>query len=413
MTSGTAGPGRLPWWRRHDTLSARLFLLMWGTLVVSHLVAWFVVTRLVMQAPGAAPQDAAAGGPTARRGEPPLPPLGSLPPTPGVPQAQGAPPGPAGGSPRPPPQDSAWGAPPDPPPGGPPSGLPLSALLADYGIRIVVIGFAAWWAARWVSRPVRRMVEAAHELGVSAVRGRPAEALDESHGPAEARDAARVFNAMAERLATEFRDRGLLIASISHDLRTPLTRMRMRLESLLPAPGAARCISDLREMNELIDDSMYVFRGENAPDEPPQPTDVYALVQSLADDLVEQGHDVTLQGQSVVALVRPTALRRAVSNLIGNALRHGGSAEVTVLTLDGIRILIDDRGPGIPPQKIDEVFRPFMRLDPSRSRETGGAGLGLHIARSLLQQQGATLTLANRAEGGLRAEIRLPSEEGA
>jgi protein-histidine pros-kinase len=114
-------------------------------------------------------------------------------------------------------------------------------------------------------------------------------------------------------------------------------------------------------------------------------------------------------GGSVVAPVQPVALKRAVSNLVGNALRYGGSAQVTVVTIDGLRVLIDDHGPGIPAGELEAVFEPFVRLETSRSRETGGSGLGLHIARDLLQRQGATLSLSNRDGGGLRAEIRLAS----
>jgi len=386
------------WWR--DTLFKRLFLLIWGALVVSHLAAWFVVTRWWLPPPAER-----ATAPAAARPAPPLPPLGTLPPTPGLP-------GPAA-TPRP-----------DAPPAGgavvpgaeggialpmPPPALPPSALLVDYGIRALLIALAAWWGARWVSRPVRRMVSAAGSLEAGVVRGEVTEPLDESAGTAEVREAARVYNQMAARLAAEFRSRALLIASISHDLRTPLTRMRMRLESLLPAAAARRCVDDIREMNELIDGAITVFRNDPADDEPLQPTDVYALVQSLTDDLAEQGQPVSLQGQSAVVAVKPAALKRAVSNLIGNALRYGGSAELTVITIDGVRIFVDDRGPGIPGGHLADVFRAFHRLDPSRSRETGGAGLGLHIARELLHRQGATLTLANRAGGGLRAEIRLAS----
>jgi signal transduction histidine kinase len=363
------------WWR--DTLFMRLFLLMLAALLGSHLLAWFVVTRVVLpmgQPPVAQQQGSAAGQ------LPPRPPLGSLPPTPGLPSSTGEP---------------------------VPQGLPPLALLVDYGIRVLLIGAAAAWGARWLARPVQQMVRSARTLSDGVARGEAPAPIDERQGAAEVRDASRVFNQMAGQLVEAFRGRGLLMAAISHDLRTPLTRMRIRLEGLLPDPRAQRCVEDIREMNGLVDSAISVFRAEDGADEALQATDVMALVQSLADDLAETGQHVALQGHGVVALVRPAALGRAVGNLIGNALRHGGSAEVTVLSLDGPRILIEDRGPGIPNAQLQRVLEPFYRLDPSRSRDTGGSGLGLHIAQSLLRGQGATLTLSNQPTGGLRVEIRL------
>jgi signal transduction histidine kinase len=395
------------WWR--DTLYTRLFLLMLVALLGSHLVAWLVITRWVMPnvmpvaesvamrqdrptsvarsatmpetpaLPQTGPGAGAQGLP-----RPGMPTLGSLPPTPGLP--------------GPPSLQAGHGT---------PTALPMVVLVLDYGIRILLIGLAAWWGSRWVSQPVRRMVRSARTLGEDVSRGLQPAPLDEQAGAAEVREAARVFNQMAKRLAQEFRARGLLMASISHDLRTPLTRMRIRLENLQPTAQAQRCVDDIREMNGLIDGAISVFSAEDPSAEPMQATDVFALVQSLVDDLEETGQSVPLHGHSLVAMARPVALRRAVSNLIGNALRYGGSAEVTVLSLGGARILVEDRGPGIPEELLEQVMQPFQRVDPSRNRDTGGTGLGLHIARSLLQSQGAELGLSNRPEGGLRVEIRL------
>ncbi len=198
------------WWQ--DTLFKRLFLLIWGCLIVSHFVAFYVVTRLALPAPES------ASGTTA--GRPPMPALGSLPPTPGVPTHGPTRPAPGAG-----------------PSAGPPSRvLPMGALLLDYGIRAVLIGVAAWFGARWLSAPVRRLVSASQALTHSLSHNQPVPQLDERQGTVEVREATRVFNTMAGRLGHEFRGRGLLMASISHDLRTPLTRMRMRLEALAPDP---------------------------------------------------------------------------------------------------------------------------------------------------------------------------------
>jgi signal transduction histidine kinase len=275
-------------------------------------------------------------------------------------------------------------------------------------VRLLVIGLAAWWGARWLSRPTRRLVQAARGLAASLRRGEAPAQLDDAHGVHEVREAAQVFNDMARQLHEQFNTRALLMAAISHDLRTPLTRMRMRLESSGDA-DAARSIADIREMDSLLKAALEVFRGASAP-EPLQSTDVFALVQSLTDDLRELGQPVSLSGEPVVAPVQPAALRRAVGNLLGNALRYGGRAQASVLrTPGGVRIVIDDLGPGIPPAQLEAVFRPFYRVEGSRNRVTGGTGLGLHIARDLVLRQGGTLTLSNRPEGGLRAEVTLPA----
>jgi signal transduction histidine kinase len=388
-----------------DTLFKRLFVLMWVALVGSHVAAYLVATRQLEP-----------GGPAGA-----LPTFPSLPPTPGLPKH------PRAGNPprdRPPPPDSPFGEPHKPPrearsgndrppppaprEGG--NGLPAGALLLDYGVRLLLIGLAAWWGARWLSSPMRRLVGASRALGAALGKSAPLPQLDDRHGTVEVRETARVFNEMANQLHDAFKGRGLLMAAISHDLRTPLTRMRMRLESLNHEAAAQRCIGDIAEMNQLIDSVTEVFRSASQS-EAPQPTHIGALVQSLADDLVEQGQPVAFSGEAVTAMAQPAALRRVVSNLIANAVRYGERAEVRVAAHGGqVSITIDDAGPGIPPHQLEAVFQPFYRVESSRSRHTGGTGLGLFIARDLTQRQGGTLTLSNRPEGGLRAELLLPSQ---
>jgi len=232
---------------------------------------------------------------------------------------------------------------------------------------LLVIAVAAWWGARWLAHALRLQVDA------------------------------------------QLEDRGLLVAAISHDLRTPLARLRMRLESLGHDADAQRGIADLREMNTLIDSALQLFRGDEHA-EPVQRTDVLALVLALADDLVEQGHEVQAGGMPVIAWVQPQGLRRALANLLGNAVHHGEHAEVQVLREpEGIRIVVEDAGPGIPPAQLETVFEPFRRIDCPPSHDAGGTGLGLYIARDLVQRQGGRLTLANRPEGGLRATLLLPT----
>lgn len=376
-------------WLRGDTLALRLFLLMWGALVLSHVAAWSTV-RLLAEAPGAA--GAFERGPGPRPGGPP-------------PRFEGPP-----------------GAPPRLPPGEPPTPtfpslppqLPGNLALVDYGVRFLVIALAAWWGSRWLAQPVTRLVGAAGQLGPALAQGRQPPPLDEHHGVAEVRSAAAVFNRMAQQLREVFEGRGLMIAAISHDLRTPLTRLRMRLETTpLEAQFQQRSVADLAEMNALIDAVLEVFRGSaGAP--APQQVDVAALVQALVDDRAEQGQPVTLApapagAWPAVLATEPLALRRIVDNLVGNSLRYAGATEVLVQgTAEAVEVQVLDRGPGIPAAELEAVMQPFVRLESSRNRATGGAGLGLFIARELAQRLGGTLVLGARDGGGLQAELRLP-----
>ena len=408
-----------------DTLFKRLFALMWLALVISHAVAFLVVTR---DGPG-------AGGrwPTF----PSLPPFSfsqraaSVPqgmPTPPAGRPDGAAPpnwrgGPGSergaGDPPPFPDRDGMGSPPPMPPDGPMGGsgpgstsqgvgLPTSAALLDYGIRLLIIGLAAWFGARWLSAPMRRLQAASRTLGQSLARNEVPPQVDERAGTVEVREAAHVFNEMSRQLSDQVHSRALLVAAISHDLRTPLTRIRMRLESSEDDPLTAKSIADIHEMDDLIESALEVFRGTGSHEEASQVTDVNALVQALVDDLADLGQPVSVQGDPAPALVQSAGLRRVVSNLVNNALRYGQRADVSVRPHgDLVHIVIEDQGPGIPEAQLDAVMQPFYRLDTSRNRLTGGSGLGLYIARDLIARQGGVLTLANRPEGGLRAMIAL------
>ena len=368
------------WFR--DTLFLRLFVLMWVALVASHIAAFGIVTSIWQPPDRFAFPPAGVG---AGHGRPPLV-FPSLPPM--------SPPPDVGPDLRRPP----FYAP----------SLPTPLLVADYIVRLLVIAAAAWFGARWLAAPVRRLVAASSTLGISLGADAPLPTLDERTGTFEVREAARVFNRMARELDATFRARGLLMASLSHDLRTPLTRMRMRLETESESLVAARCIVDVREMSELIETALDVFRNAGN-DEPLRPVDVTALARSMVDDMAEIGAAVTLQGDTAIVLARPVALRRVLVNLLDNAIRYGAGADVGV-DADGerVRVRIDDRGPGIAPALLEQVFQPFFRGDASRSRASGGSGLGLYIARDLLRRQGGDVTIANRPDGGLRAEIVLP-----
>jgi len=417
-----------------DTLFKRLFALMWLALVISHAVAFLVVTRdratgngrwptfpslppvsfARHAAPASAPGPASAGMPS-RREDRPAPPPGAGGDG-GPPPWQGGPGDPADMGPGGPPPSWKPGNPPMPAdgPGGPGGSarggaLPTSAALLDYGIRLLIIGLAAWFGARWLSAPMRRLQSASRDLGQSLVRNDAPPQVDERAGTVEVRETAHVFNEMSRQLSEQVHSRALLVAAISHDLRTPLTRIRMRLENTEGDPLTARSIADIHEMDDLIESALEVFRGTSPHEEPAETTDVHALVQAIIDDLADLGQPVGVRGAAAPARVQAAGLRRVVSNLVNNALRYGKRADVRVHAAGGaVHIVIEDEGPGIPAAQLDAVMKPFYRLETSRNRLTGGSGLGLYIARDLVARQGGTLTLENRAEGGLRATIALP-----
>jgi signal transduction histidine kinase len=419
--------GRLRRWLG-DSLFKRLFLLMWASLVLSHVAAFGVVV-------------ARNGGWSFGA---PLPTFPSLPPTPGLPGAGVAPgrglhphphlpqagpleregldlPAAFGGD-----DDVYWAGPAFGPGDAPMrhfGGLPPADLALDYGVRLLVIALAAWWGARWVAAPMRRLAGAAQQLGPALREGTAPPALDEHAGTLEVREAAQVFNAMAQQLQQQFRARTLLMASVSHDVRTPLTRLRLRLERLErpeDAPLVRRCIADLREIDALVESALELTRSEQAQ-EAPRSTDLAALVQAVADDRIEQGQALSCDcagdgaeagGAPATARVQPAALRRVLDNLLDNALRHGTRARLGLRREAGaVCITVDDDGPGIPEAQLDAVLDPFVQLgdaDPRRHHRAG-LGLGLHIARDLVRRQGGTLTLANLSGGGLRAQVRLPA----
>jgi protein-histidine pros-kinase len=286
--------------------------------------------------------------------------------------------------------------------------LPARALWLDYALRALLIGCGAWLGARWLAAPMQRLTRAAHALPQGLEQGRPPAALDEDHGTLEVRETARVFNQMAQRLQRQFDQRSLHMAAVSHDLRTPLTRLRLRLERLSDDAVAQAAIADLREMDELIESSLAVMR-EQSGDTATAEVDLGALLQSLVDDLAEQGQAVSMDDGAPPVRVRAhtASLRRIVGNLVGNALRYGQRARVAMATqADQVSVTVDDNGPGIPPDRLEQVFEPWVRLE--GVQRPGGNGLGLAIARDLALREGGSLTLTNRPEGGLRATLSLP-----
>jgi signal transduction histidine kinase len=230
-------------------------------------------------------------------------------------------------------------------------------------------------------------------------------------GTTETQRAARAFNDMQRRLRSLIENRTSLLAAISHDLRTPLTLLRLRTEAVEDVEERTRMLSTIAEMDSLIGTTLQYAREESAT-EPRQTTDLTALVQSIVDEMKHAGLPVLMQPAAAISYsCHPAALKRAVRNLLDNAAKHGRGGSIGVQTNShAIEITVDDDGPGIPKNELIRVLEPFYRLEGSRSRETGGVGLGLAIAHSIVQAHGGELTLSNRPRGGLRASIVLPHE---
>lgn len=260
------------------------------------------------------------------------------------------------------------------------------------------------WAIRRATRPLAMIARAADRLGVDM----EAPALDED-GPREVRHVARAFNEMQRRLGTFVKDRTQMLAAISHDLRTPITRLRLRAELIEDTEQQKKMLADLEQMEEMISATL-AFAQDDAGEEARQPFDLGVLLQSICDDATDAGHSAAYAGPSRFTFNgRPVALKRAFGNLVDNAVNYGGSARVTLHENTGlVCVTIDDDGPGIPEVQMERVFAPFYRIEESRSRETGGVGLGLAVVRSIVRGHGGDVTLSNRDQEGLTVTVTLP-----
>jgi len=287
---------------------------------------------------------------------------------------------------------------------GPSGMLGGTDAVASTSVMAVGIVGASLLLVRWLTGPLRRLAQAADSIG----RGRLI--VVPQDGPEEVQRVARALDAMQARMARLMNDRTQALAAVSHDLRTPITRLRLRAGFLDDRESQVRIEADLDEMEGMISATLAYLHGE-AEKEPPQLTDVGALLSTLCDAAADAGQQVSLDGPAHLdVLCRHVALRRAVSNLIENAVSYGGAAEVRLnVASEALQITVEDSGPGIPVEALDCVFEPFHRLEGSRNRSTGGVGLGLTIARQAIEDQGGTLTLSNRTSGGLRALIRFPN----
>lgn len=257
---------------------------------------------------------------------------------------------------------------------------------------------------RLIARPLRDLAVAADRIG----RPGPTQPIAED-GPREVRRAAQAFNRMQHRIDRLIADRTQALAAVSHDLRTPIARLRLRAGFIEDTEAQRQIDADLDEMEAMIAATLAYLRGD-AEQEQSRVTDLAAILETLCDDASDAGRPVSYRGPSQARLAcRPVAIKRALANLIDNAVKYGGAARVTLRdrgTL--VEVAVEDDGPGIPEAEIEAAFEPFRRLDPSRNPESGGSGLGLTIARQVAERHGGTVSLRNRAGGGLVATLTLP-----
>ncbi|AZD97689.1 sensor histidine kinase [Pseudomonas chlororaphis] len=340
---------------RFDTLFGRLFGVLLIAIVLAHLLAFFWF-RLY--------------------GPPPRPPAGEF---------SGQPlPGNGRFEPRPP---RPW------------FGGPIVPLTFQF-ISLII---AAWYGAKLLTRPIQRLSDAAERLSEDL----DSPPLDES-GPREARQAAHTFNLMQRRIQEQVKQRGRMLGAVSHDLRTPLSRLKLRLEQIEDHRLQGQMRQDLDDMISMLDATLS-YLHEQRTSEAQQWMDVQALVESLCENAQDQGADVQTSGHCAPLQVQPMALRSCLNNLLDNALRYAGHAHISLQdSCEQVLIRVIDHGPGIAEDQREAVFEPFYRLEGSRNRNSGGVGLGMTIAREAAERLGGQLHLEETPGGGLTTVVRLP-----
>ncbi|MBV4461901.1 HAMP domain-containing histidine kinase [Pseudomonas sp. SWRI79] len=345
---------------RFDTLFGRLFGVLLLAIVLAHLLAFFWFKHY---------------------GPPPPPP----PPSEFSERFDGQ---------RPPPDPRFGNRPPRPWFGGP---------LVPLTFQFVSLIIAAWYGAKLLTRPIQRLSDAAERLSENL----DSPPLDES-GPREARQAAHTFNLMQQRILQQVQQRSRMLGAVSHDLRTPLSRLKLRLEQIDDDKLQGQMRQDLDDMISMLDSTL-TYLHEQRTSEAPQWMDVQALVESLSENAQDQGSNVQACGHCAPLQVQPMALRSCINNLLDNALRYAGDALITLEdSREELVIRVIDHGPGIAADKREAVFEPFFRLEGSRNRNSGGVGLGMTIAREAAERLGGQLSLEETSGGGLTAVIRLP-----
>jgi signal transduction histidine kinase len=271
-------------------------------------------------------------------------------------------------------------------------------------LSVIAVTPLAWLFARRLAQPITAFADAAERLGKD-----PRTPPLNMTGSGEVVAAVNAFNMMQERLRRYVEDRTAMVGAIAHDLRTPLTRLKFRIEAV-PEDIRPKLAADIDQMEAMISATLGFVRDTNRPAVRTK-LELSSLLESVIDEAAETGGDATVdRAEKTVIEGDPVALKRLVSNLVENALKYGGRARGRVFSEDGMAIIeIDDDGPGVPPAELERVFEPFYRGEPSRNRETGGIGLGLAVVRSLARTHGGDVTLANRRGGGLTATVKLPA----
>jgi len=284
----------------------------------------------------------------------------------------------------------------------------ISSFSIAFSITLLLSILLCFWALRRLTNPLVKFAHAAKRLG----RDVNAPPIPET-GPVELRDIVHAFNEMQDRIRQLISGRTQFLAAISHDLRTPITRLKLRAEYIMDPKNQEKVQRDLDEMTTMIDSTLSFARNTHL-EEPLVWFDIVALLEALCDDLVATGRDVTFKSAETKVRFhgRNLALKRTFTNLIENGVKYGECARVNLTTQSKhLLVDIDDEGPGIPENEQEKVFEPFYRVESSRSRETGGTGLGMAIARDVILAHGGTIELINRQEGGLRVSLSLAVTE--
>jgi signal transduction histidine kinase len=293
-----------------------------------------------------------------------------------------------------------------------PGGIPIAQWLPVVLIlQLLVLLGCTWLAVHMAIRPLTRLAQAVDQLDPDT----PSPDLVEQ-GPSEVVYAARAFNTLQGRIAAFLKDRMQLLAAISHDLQTPITRMKLRVEQMHGSQEKDKLWSDLSEMQHLVREGVAYARSMDSAAEPECRIELDAFLDSLVCDYQDSGQPVRFIGKAggsgTIINTRPHALRRVLTNLLDNALKFGGSAELQVQSsTSGVLLQVRDNGPGIPEAELAQVLQPFYRVESSRNRDTGGTGLGLAIAQQLSLALGGRLTLQNRPSGGLCVTVELPRSQ--
>jgi signal transduction histidine kinase len=283
-------------------------------------------------------------------------------------------------------------------------GAPLPrGLFINIALLVIVMSIALFATARSITRPLSELARAADSVGRDLRQPKIAE-----RGARELRHAARAFNTMQDRLQRYLDSRSRVLAAMSHDLKTPLTRLRLQVEMLDDSAAQVRIGKQLDEMESMVHGALALFRGLD-DNEAFTALDVNEMLATLQSEFAEMNAKVSIEGGATRSILgKPQALRRCLTNLIANAVKFGSQAAVVVEDGAALVIRVRDDGPGIPETELERVFEPFYRLESSRNRDTGGTGLGLSIARDVVQAHGGSLALRNLPVHGLEAEVRLP-----